>query len=323
VFSRVRRLKKPILILSSVLFLIMAFGSIKTLGLPVPSLLFWRDLLINLAIYLIIALSLNLEYGYAGIPNFGKVFSVAGGAFAVGFFPGRIASWLFGIGFDLDYVAYNRAIIIPQVNSVLKDNPAIALVLFFATLAIAGVVGAVLGLASCYPAVRLREDYLAITLLAMGEAIGLIGLHHQPLIGGTLGVAVPDPFGWSGDLRYMVSLVSILCISLLVLFYLERLVRTPLGRMLRAIRDNEDVAESLGKDVMGTRMRTITISSIIASIGGALYAFNTCNVFSPTYNRVSWTFLPWVMVVLGGSANNRRHSWGLWPRIPQEIHRLL
>jgi len=89
-----------------------------------------------------------------------------------------------------------------------------------------------------------------------------------------------------------------------VLFYLERLVRTPLGRMLRAIRDNEDVAESFGKDVTRIRMRTIMISSIIAAVGGALYAFNTCNVFSPTFSRASWTFIPWVMVVLGGAANN-------------------
>ena len=69
---------------------------------------FVRDLLITFAIYLIIALSLNLEYGYTGIPNFGKVLAVAGGAFTVGFFPGRIAAWLFGLGADLDYIKYNR-----------------------------------------------------------------------------------------------------------------------------------------------------------------------------------------------------------------------
>jgi len=55
---------------------------------------------------------------------------------------------------------------------------------------------------------------------------------------------VPDPFGWAGEYRYMVSLAFNLSIALLVLFYLERLVRTPLGRMLRAIRDDEDVANT-------------------------------------------------------------------------------
>jgi len=270
---------------------------------PPELITFVRDLLIIFAIYLIIALSLNLEYGYTGIPNFGKVLAVAGGAFTVGFFPGRIATWLFGIGTDLDYIKYNR-MIVAQESLVLKDNPAIALALFFATLVIAGIVGAVLGFIASYPAIRLREDYLAIILLAMGEGIRVIGLNYPPIIGGTLGVSVPDPFGWAGELRYMVSLVFILGISLLVLFYLERLVRTPLGRMLRAIRDNEDVAESLGKDVTRVRTRTIMISSIFAAVGGALYAFNTSNVIAPTYHRVSWTFWPWVMVVLGGAANN-------------------
>jgi len=270
---------------------------------PPELITFVRDLIIIFAIYLIIALSLNLEYGYTGIPNFGKVLAVAGGAFTVGFFPGRIATWLFGIGTDLDYIKYNR-MIVAQESLVLKDNPAIALALFFATLVIAGVVGAVLGFIASYPAIRLREDYLAIILLAMGEGIRVIGLNYPPIIGGTLGVSVPDPFGWAGELRYMASLVFILGVSLLVLFYLERLVRTPLGRMLRAIRDNEDVAESLGKDVTRVRTRTIMISSIFAAVGGALYAFNTSNVIAPTYHRVSWTFWPWVMVVLGGAANN-------------------
>lgn len=59
---------------------------------PVPGLVFWIDLIAIFGIYLIISLSLNLEFGYAGISNFGKVLAVAGGAFAVGFFPGRIAA---------------------------------------------------------------------------------------------------------------------------------------------------------------------------------------------------------------------------------------
>ncbi len=303
--GRIKRWKKPITTLTPVfVFAVLIIVAVETLGFQIPGSLFWRDLIINLAIYLIVALSLNLEYGYAGIPNFGKVLSVAGGAYAVGFFPGRIAAWLFNIAPNLDYITYHRGIIIPQVNSVLRGNPALSLALFFATLAIAAAVGALLGLASCYPAIRLREDYLAMTLLAMGESLGLIGLYYSPLIGGTLGVAVPDLFGWSGESRYIASMLFILSISLLVLFYLERLVRTPLGRMLRAIRDNEDVAESFGKDVTRIRMRTIMISSIIAAVGGALYAFNTCNVFSPTFSRASWTFIPWVMVVLGGAANN-------------------
>jgi branched-chain amino acid transport system permease protein len=265
--------------------------------------IFVRDFAIFFAIYLIVALSLNLEYGYAGVPNFGKVLAVAGGAFTIAFFPGRIIAWLFGIGPGLDYVTENVAIT-TQVNEVLVNNPAIALALFFATLGIAGVIGAVLGFISCYPAIRLREDYLAITLLAMGEAIQVIGYNYAPICGGTLGIIVPDPFRWAGEFRYMVVALFVGGICLVVLYYLERLVRTPLGRMLRAIRDNEDVAESLGKDVTRIRMKTIIIASILGSIAGALDAFKSGGVISTSYKRVSWTFWPWVMVVLGGAANN-------------------
>ena len=185
-------------------------------ALPVE-VIFTIDLIAIFGIYLIIALSLNLEFGYAGIPNFGKLLAVAGGAFAVGFFPGRIIAWLFGIGPGLDYIDRN-AEIIWGVNQVLWNNPTIALALFFATLAIAGVIGAVLGFISCYPAIRLRHDYLAITLLAMGEAIRIIGYYYPPIIGGTLGIIVPDPFGWAGELRYTVSTLFILGIALLLLF---------------------------------------------------------------------------------------------------------
>ena len=313
-FREAMRQKRLLGIISSVVLLLTIFSLIKISGLSFPGRLFWRDLIIIFAIQLILALSLNLEYGYAGVPNFGKVLAVAGGAFAVGFFPGRMAVSLLPVEVklatgemvlarELNYVKYSRQIV-PQVNLLLKDNPAMALSLFFSALVIAGVVGAVLGYVASYPAIRLREDYLAIILLAMGEAIGIIGLNYSPIIGGTLGVAVPDPFGWAGEQRYTISLLFIFGISLLVLFYLERLVRTPLGRMLRAVRDNEDVAESLGKDVTRIRMRAIMISSILAAVAGALYAFNTQNVFAPTYSRTTWTFWPWVMVMIGGAANN-------------------
>jgi len=270
---------------------------------PPELIIFVRDYAIFFAIYLIVALSLNLEYGYAGVPNFGKVLAVAGGAFTVAFFPGRIIAWLFGIGTGLDYVAENMAIV-GEVSKVLASDSAVALAIFFATLGVAGIIGAVLGFIACYPAIRLREDYLAITLLAMGEAIQVIGYNYTPICGGTLGISVPDPFGWAGEQRYVAVALFVVGICLVLLFFLERLVRTPLGRMLRAIRDNEDVAESLGKDVTRIRMKTIIMASIIGSIAGALDAFKSGGVISMSYHRVSWTFWPWVIVILGGAANN-------------------
>ncbi len=74
--------------------------------------------------------------------------------------------------------------------------------------------------------------------------------------------------------------------------------------MLRATRDNEDVAESLGKDVTRVRMKVIVVASMIGAIAGALDAFKAQGVTAAMYHRETWTFWPWVMVVLGGAANN-------------------
>lgn len=169
---------------------------------------------------------------------------------------------------------------------------------------VAALIGAALGYVASYPAIRLREDYLAIMLLAMGEAIRVIGHNYTPIIRGNIGCLVPDPFGWAGEVRYMVVLLFIVGVCLVVLFYLERLVRTPLGRMLRATRDNEDVAESLGKDATRIRMKVIVIASMIGAIAGALDAFKAGGIIATMYHRETWTFWPWVMVILGGAANN-------------------
>jgi len=265
--------------------------------------IFVRDFAIFAAIYFTVALSLNLEYGYTGVPNFGKVLAVAGGAFIVGSLPGRLVAWLFNIGPGLDYITDNTAIV-TEVNRALMRDPAVSLAIFFFTLALAGAVGAILGWVSCYPAVRLREDYLGITLLAMGEGIQVIGYNYRPIVKGNIGVLVPDPFAWAGDLRYAVVALFIVGVCLSVFLYVERLVRSPLGRMLRAIRDNEAVAESLGKDVTRIRTKTIVVASVIAAVAGGLDAFKAGGVISTSYHRSSWTFWPWVIVVLGGAGNN-------------------
>jgi len=267
------------------------------------TLIFVRDFVIFLSLYFTVALSLNLENGYAGIPNFGKVFAVAGGAFVVGAIPGRIVVWLFDIGAGRDYIADNPAVV-TDVNRILMVNPATSLVIFFITLAMAGVIGAALGLLSCYPAIRLREDYLAMTLLAMGEGIQVIGYNYEPIVKGNIGVLVPDPFAWAGDQRYAVIAVFIISVCITLLLYVERTVRSPLGRTLKAIRDNEDVAKSLGKDVTSMRLKAIIVAATIASIVGALDAFKAGGVISTSYQRISWTFWPWVIVILGGAGNN-------------------
>lgn len=271
---------------------------------------FLRDLTIFFAIYAIVSLSLNLEHGFTGIPNFGKVLAVAGGAFVVGFFPGRLVAWIYNIGSSeynglLDYASLGYHVtIVNEVNKILASNAAFSIAVFLATILVAGLVGAGLGYFASFPAIKLREDYLAIMLLAMGEAIRVIGHNFTPIIRGNIGALVPDVFGWAGEWRYLAVLFFVVLACILVFFYLERLVKTPLGRMLRATRENEDVAKTLGKNVTSIRMKVLVIAAVIGAIAGALDAFKAGGVISTMYHRETWTFWPWVMVVLGGAGNN-------------------
>ena len=268
-----------------------------------PEIIFIVDLLAIFAIYVIVNLSLNLEFGYTGIPNFGKVLAVGAGAFVAASIPGRIFAGIAGI--EGDYIGENLAIV-SQINVWLVDNTGIGFAVFFLTLGVAAIVGGGLGLLTSYPAIRLRGDYLAITLLAFGESIRVIGNNFTPLVGGTLGVQVPDPLSFlPGELRFPVATIGLLLIALAVFIYSEKLIRSPLGRMLRAVRDNEVAAESLGKNTKQIRIKIIIVSAALAAIAGALYAFYVGGTIAFAYDRASWTFWPFLMILIGGLSNNK------------------
>ena len=265
--------------------------------------IFLVDLLAIFAIYAIVNLSLNLEFGYTGIPNFGKVLAVGAGAFVAASIPGRIFASIAGI--EGDYIGNNLAIV-SEINIWLVDNTGVGFAVFFLTLGIAAGVGAGIGLLTSYPAIRLRGDYLAITLLAFGESIRIIGNNFTPIVGGTLGVQVPDPLSFlPGELRFPAATVGLLLIAFVIFLYSEKLIRSPLGRMLRAVRDNEVAAESLGKNTTQIRIKIIMVSAGLAAIGGALYAFYVGGTIAFAYDRTSWTFWPFLMILIGGLANNK------------------
>jgi len=268
-----------------------------------PELIFIIDLLAIFAIYVIVNLSLNMEFGYTGIPNFGKVLAVGAGAFVAASVPGRIFANLAGI--EGDYIENNLAIV-SEINVWLVDNTGIGFLVFFLTLGIAAAVGGSLGLLTAYPAIRLRGDYLAITLLAFGESIRIIGNNFTPLVGGTLGVQVPDPLSFlPGELRFPMATIGLILIAAAVFVFSEKMIRSPLGRMLRAVRDNEVTAESLGKNVSQIRIKIIMVSAALAAIAGALYAFYVGGTIAIAYDRASWTFWPFLMILIGGLANNK------------------
>lgn len=265
--------------------------------------IFIIDLLAIFAIYVIVNLSLNMEFGYTGIPNFGKVLAVGAGAFVAASIPGRIFASIAGI--EGDYITDNL-LIVSEINLWLVDNIGIGFVVFFLTLGITAGVGGGIGILTSYPAIRLRGDYLAITLLAFGESIRIIGNNYTPLVGGTLGVQVPDPLSFLLDeARFPVATIGLVAIAVVVYVYSEKMIRSPLGRMLRAVRDNEVAAESLGKNSTHIRIKIIMVSAALAAIGGALYAFYVGGTIAFAYDRASWTFWPFLMILIGGLANNK------------------
>ena len=268
-----------------------------------PALIFLTDLIAIFSIYAIINLSLNLEFGYTGIPNFGKVLAVGAGAFVAASVPGRIIAGLAGI--EGDYIQDNLTVV-AAADVWIVDNMGLTLVIFFFTFVIAALVGGVLGAATAYPALRLRGDYLAITLLAFGESIRIIGNNFPPLVGGTLGVQVPDPLSFIPDeLRFPAASIILIIMAAVAYIYCEMTIRSPLGRSLRAVRDNEMAAESLGKDTGRIRIKTIVVASAFAAIAGALYAIYAGSTIAIAYDRASWTFWPFLMILIGGLANNK------------------
>ena len=100
---------------------------------------------------------------------------------------------------------------------------------------------------------------------------------------------------------------AIFTVVLLVILWLcERALRSPWGRMMRAIRDNRDAAEAMGKDVTGRHLQIFVLGSAVVGIAGAMLVTLDGQFTPGSYNPLRYTFLIWVMVIVGGSGNN----WG-------------
>ncbi len=271
---------------------------------------FMLDFLAFYAVYLIFSVSTNLEYGYAGIPNLGKVMFFAGGAFTVGALATRIGAYISGVKIH-DFVLENT-LVTNKVNEYLAGHPLEAIGLFLILLGIGALVSMFLGYLASYPAIRLRVDYLGITLLVSGEILRYVAKYYDPVVGGTYGTAVPDPFYWLSGRTTLhdATIVAVMMgFAISVWFYVEKLARSPLGRSLRAVRDDELAAEVFGKDIVRVRRYTLMAGSALAGIAGALYAFYVGAVHPDDYTTVK-TFIAITMVIIGGVSNNAGAALG-------------
>ncbi|MEN8237881.1 MAG: branched-chain amino acid ABC transporter permease, partial [Actinomycetota bacterium] len=233
------------------------------------------------AAYAISAISLNLQFGYTGLLNFGQV-----------------AFMLVG--------AYGTAITV-EFGGPLWLGVIIGLL-----------AGVLLGLLLGLPTLRLRADYLAITTIAVAEAIRLIvrSSWAEPITNGVFGIqgfasAFFDMNPFSGGETYgfgawvvtgrrlWLMVVGWLLVSIIMLF-MRRLIRSPWGRVLKAVREDEDATRSLGKDVFGYKLQSLMIAGGIGAIAGILLAFDQQNVTPDAYLPLI-TFILYVMVILGGA----------------------
>ncbi|WP_099866812.1 branched-chain amino acid ABC transporter permease [Pararhizobium haloflavum] len=161
----------------------------------------------------------------------------------------------------------------------------------------------------------LRSDYLAIATLGIAQIIKTFLKNADWLTRGTQTVSpLPWPLPTASEIGFTAArsgyLVMTAVMLVIVYLLLQRAYGAPWGRMMRAIRDNEDAAAAMGKDVNRRRLQIFVFGCVLMGIGGAaLIHFNT--IFDPNgFLDLNHTFLIWVMVILGGPGNNRGAIFG-------------
>lgn len=244
--------------------------------------------LIKAAIYAVSAMSLNLEFGYTGLLNFGQVgFMLVGG--------------------------YTFALLVPhelgRASSAGGSWPVWAAVL---AAVVAGVLlGAVLGV----PTLRLRGDYLAIVTIAIAEILRLV-VRAVPFLGQSFGVIqysnsfnelAPDFVeGWANTLDVPTNQLWLFLISWLVVLIMLGMmavaIRSPWGRVLRAVRDDEDAARALGKNAYWYKLQVLMIGGAMAGLAGVLFAIDQSQL-SPAKFLPLVTFFAWTALILGGAGS--------------------
>lgn len=225
-------------------------------------------------IYALLALGLNLQFGLTRLVNFGVV-----AFFAVGAYTSGLLS-LQGVPLVLCFVA--------------------------ATL-LSGIVALPIGLLS----LRLREDYLAIVTLGFSEAVRIGIQQEEWLTQGVQGLpGLPKLFaGWTSINSDVAIFITLIVIVGIVSWGTVRLTRSPFGRLLKAIGDDETALSALGKDPAWFKVQVFILGAALAGLAGAFYAhfitFITPEQFVPLI-----TFYVWMGLIMGGAGTVRGAVFG-------------
>ena len=217
-------------------------------------------------IYMLLTLGLSLHYGFTGLINFGHVAFFALGAYASALITMR------GGGLALGLVA-------------------------------AMLLAALSALPLGWLSLRLRTDYLAIVTLGFSEVVRLAIVNERWLTKGVQGIpGVPDLARLLGVPvpAMLVALVLLVLANGLAILAIRRIVRSPFGRIIEAIRDDEDAVKALGKDPGGFKTRVFMIGAALAGLAGAVHAHHITYISPDSFTPLV-TFYVWVAMILGGA----------------------
>jgi ABC-type branched-subunit amino acid transport system permease subunit len=255
----------------------------------IASLQFWAFVGVIAGIYTILALGLQVQFGFTGLLNFGHAAFMAVGA-------------------------YTMAILVVKTGWPLWGAS-------LAAIATAMLVGLLLGL----PTLRLRTDYLAITTIAFAEIVRYVAINEQSLTGGpvgTIALAGPgeaasynrdwlefqgrvqealEPVLGENATKDVTMLVIVWTVAFALLVAVEAMIRTPWGRVLKSIREDEDASSALGKNVFAFKLQAMAVGAALAAIAGLFFAFQF-SFFSPGDFDPLVTFFAYTIIILGGTA---------------------
>jgi branched-chain amino acid transport system permease protein len=265
--------------LQGVRLAVMALALVGLLLIPIAGGLFVAQVMVLVGLYILMGLGLNLEVGFAGLLDLGFVAFFAIGAYTVALLTSR-------------------------------GEHGIAHMSFWAAIPVAVAVSLVAGVIFGIPVLRVRGDYLAIATLGLGEIVRLLVLSDalEPWLGGSFGVlGIPKPVigGWelSGPRQlYYLTVVA----SALIAYVAWRLQDSRLGRAWMAIREDEDVAQAIGINLITTKLLAYGIGGAMGGIGGAIFAVMLGSVFPHSFQLlISINVL--VLIILGGMGS----IWGV------------
>jgi branched-chain amino acid transport system permease protein len=250
----------------------------------------WQFYLTTVLVYLgvdvIACWGLNLQYGYTGILNFAYIVFQSAGAYTY-------AVLTLGPLQRGGFQQYIAGMSLPFPLPIIAAG------------VVGGLLSAVIGAVGLR---RLRSDYQAMVLLVIGLIATVVITNASGIFNGAAGLSlIPKPLQSDLNLTLVgyqwiyVLLVAVFCV--IIYFFVNRITQAPFGRSLRAVRDHEQAAASLGKNVTALRMISFITGGVIAGISGALLV-GFISAWSPGSWLYQETFVYFTALIVGGTANN-------------------